>query len=126
MHAACAHGGGTPKRMHLELFANGFVIIIPARVGVRSAHCRAHTWTTTPTGVVEFDRAATLGDLFAAWGEPLGPRRLLSFRGAVSLFRNGIRMRGDPRALPLRNGDEIVVETGPFIPPHTSYLFPPH
>jgi hypothetical protein len=112
--------------MHLELFAHGFVIIIPARVGVRGAQCRAHTWTTTPTGVVEFDRAATLGDLFAVWGEPLGLRRLLSFHGAVSLFRNGIRVRGDPRSLPLRNDDEIVVETGPFIPPHKSYLFPRH
>lgn len=111
--------------MHLELFANGFAVIIPARVGVRSARCRAHTWTTTPTGVVRFDRTATLGDLFAVWGEPLGPRRLLSFHGSVSLFRNGVRVRGDPGSLPLRDGDEVVVETGPFIPPHASYLFPP-
>jgi hypothetical protein len=31
----------------------------------------------------------------------------------------------DPGDVPLRDGDEIVVETGPFIAPHTSYLFPP-
>lgn len=111
--------------MHLELYANGFVVIIPARVGVRSAHCRAHTWTTTPTGVVRFDRAATLGNLFAAWGEPLGRRRLLSFHGPVSVFRNGIRVRGDPGSLALRDGDEVVVETGPFVPPHAKYVFPP-
>jgi hypothetical protein len=125
MHAQCARGGGAPKRMHLELFAAGRVIIVPAHLGVRSARCRAHEWTADPTGVVHFDRPATLGDLFAVWGEPLGPRRLLSFAGAVSVYRDGLRVRGDPRSLPLRAGDEVVVETGPFIPPHRSYLFPP-
>lgn len=111
--------------MHLELFANGFAVVVPARVGVRSAHCRAHTWTTTPTGVVRFDRAATLGELFAVWGEPIGPRRLLSFRGTVSVFRNGLRVRGDPGSIRLRGGDEVVVETGRFVPPHASYVFLP-
>jgi hypothetical protein len=56
---------------------------------------------------------------------PLGRRRLLNFHGAVSLFRNGLRVRGDPRRLPLRDGDEVVLETGPFIPPHRRFLFPP-
>jgi len=91
---------------------------------VRGAHCRAHEWTTAPTGVVHFDRTARLGDVFTVWGMPLGRRRLLSFHGAVSLFRNGLRVRGDPRDLPLRDGDELVLETGPFIPPHRTYLFP--
>ncbi|HEY4412713.1 MAG TPA: hypothetical protein VGN06_06930 [Gaiellaceae bacterium] len=125
MHAPCAVAGAAPKRVHLELFANGFAIVIPARVGVRSARCRAHEWTTTPTGVVHFDRPARLGDLFSVWGMPLGRARLLSFHGTVSLFRNGLRVRGDPRSLPLSDGDEIVLETGPFIPPHRSFLFPP-
>lgn len=125
MHAPCAVPGAPVRRMHLELFANGFSIVIPARIGVRGASCRAHEWTSEPTGVVRFDRAATLGDLFAVWGMPLGRRRLLSFHGVVSLFRNGLRVHVDPGDVPLRDGDEIVVETGPFIAPHTSYLFPP-
>jgi len=113
------------RRVHVELFANGFAIVVPARIGVRSARCRAHTWTTTPTGVVRFDRAATLGDLFSVWGMPLGKRQLLSFHGNVSLFRNGLRVRGDPRAVRLRDGDELVLETGPYIRPHRSFVFPP-
>lgn len=125
MHAPCAVPGAPVRRVHLELFANGFAVVIPARVGVRSARCRAHEWTDTPTGVVRFDRAARLGDVFAVWGMPFGRRRLLSFHGAVSLFRNGLRVRGDPAAMPLRDGDELVLETGPYVPPHRSFLFPP-
>jgi hypothetical protein len=111
--------------MHLELFANGFAIVIPARVGVRNARCHAHEWTSTPTGVVHFDRAATVGDLFRVWGMPLGPRRLLSFRGAVRAYLDGVRVRADPRSLRLRDGHELVLESGPFIPPHRTFLFPP-
>ena len=125
MHAPCAVAGAPPKRLHLELFANGFAIVIPSRVGVRSARCHAHEWTDTPTGVVHFDRAATIGDLFRVWGMPLGPRRLLSFRGAVRAYLDGVRVRADPRSLQLRDGEELVLESGPFVPPHRSFLFPP-
>jgi hypothetical protein len=125
MHARCAVAGSPVRRVHVELFANGFAIVVPARIGVRSARCRAHTWTTTPTGIVRFDRAAKLGDLFSVWGMPLGRRQLLSFHGDVSLFRNGLRVRGDPRAVRLRAGDELVLETGLYIPPHRSFVFPP-
>ena len=124
MDAPCARPAAQLGRVHLELFGNGYAIVIPARVGVRSASCRAHAWTSDPTGVVRFDRSSTLGDLFAIWGKPLGPRRLLSFHGAVSLFRNGVRLRGDPRAVALHDGDEVVLEAGGYVPPHRSYRFP--
>lgn len=101
--------------MHLELFANDRVIIIPAHIGC---------WTRDPTGVVHFRPPATLGDFFRAWRQRLLPDRLLSFDGGVRVYRNGRRVRGDPRGLPLRGGDEVVVEVGPYIPPHRSYLFP--
>jgi hypothetical protein len=127
MHGPCAGALGAPSaRVHLELFANRRVIIVPPRVGVRSAHCRARLWTVDPTGVVNFERPALLAELFSVWGRDLATRRLLSFRGSVRLYVNGVRRRGDPRTLSLRDGDEIVVEVGPFIPPHRSYLFPPH
>jgi hypothetical protein len=122
-------------RVHVELFANRRVVIVPTAIGlggarlalgrVTRARCRARLWTTDPSGVVDFDGAATLGDAFAVWGQPLGPQRLASFRGAVSVFRNGVRVRGDPRRLVLRDGDELVLEVGGFVPPHRSYRFPP-
>jgi hypothetical protein len=51
---------------------------------------------------------------------------LLSFRGGVRAYRNGVRRRGDVRTLALGDGDEVVLEIGPFIPPHRSYRFPRH
>lgn len=127
IHAPCANASlQTGARMHLELFANRFGVVIPARIGVRGPRCRASIWTTEPTGVIRFVRRATLGDLFAVWGRRLSATRLLSFRASVSVYRNGRRLCGDPRRVPLVAGDEVVVEVGGFIPPHRSYRFPPH
>jgi hypothetical protein len=123
-------------RIHLELFANGRVVIVPAAVGVggarktlgrvRAARCRARLWTLDPTGVVQFVGRAMLGDLFRVWGTRLAPARLLSFRGGVRVYVNGVRRRGDPRLLALHDHDEVVLEVGPYISPHRSYRFPPH
>jgi hypothetical protein len=44
----------------------------------------------------------------------------------VRVYRNGVRWRGDPRTLALRDHDEIVLEVGPYVPPHRSYRFPRH
>jgi hypothetical protein len=125
MHGPCVPASaGAPARVHLELFANRRVVIVPPRIGIRPTRCRARLWTVDPTGVVRFRAPARLGELFAIWGASLAPTRLLGFRGRVSLYVNGVRRRGDPRALALRNGAEIVLEIGGFVPPHRSYVFP--
>jgi hypothetical protein len=115
IHARCDHAA--PNRVHLELFANGRVVLIPAPIGC---------WTRDPTGTLHYRGAPTLGDFFREWRQRLTPTRLLSFTGRVRLYRNGVRLGGDPRRLPLRDGDELVLEVGPYVPPHSSYLFPPH
>jgi hypothetical protein len=113
VHARCERA--PTRRLHLELFANGRVIIVPARIGC---------WTRDPTGVVHFRPRSTLGTFFRAWRQRLAPTRLLSFGGVVRVYRNGRRVTGDPRVVPLRDGDEVILEVGPYIPPHRSYLFP--
>jgi hypothetical protein len=123
MHAQCSSAQAI-GRVHVEFFANGRVIIIPTRIGVRSAGCKARLYTLDPTGVVHFARRARLGELFRIWGRTLTPVRLLSFNGRVRLYVNGVRKRVDPRTLALHDGDEIVCEVGPYIPPHRSYRFP--
>jgi hypothetical protein len=127
MHAPCAGTvADAGRRVHLELFAERRVVIVPPRIGVRARGCRAQLWTRDPTGVVHFDRPARLGMLFAIWGRRLTSNRLLGFNGRVRLYVNGVRRRGDPRALVLRPRDEIVLEVGGYVPPHPSYLFPLH
>ena len=121
-------------RVHLELFAAGRGVIVPAGIGVRGgrgrfgritvARCRGDVWTTDPSGVVHFAGNRTLGALFSAWDRRLAPGRLLSFGGAVRVYRNGVRMAGDPRLIRLRDRDELVLEVGRYIPPHASYRFP--
>ena len=137
VHAACAPAPlAAGRRVHIELFANRRAAVVPAGVGVRrarrrlgrivSARCRARLWTLDPTGVVHFEPPATLGDFFAVWGQPLGRARLLGFGGAVRVYVNGRRVRGDPGALVLRDRDQIVLESGGFVPPHVRYRFPLH
>jgi hypothetical protein len=133
----CVGTGRPALRVHLELFANRRVVVVPTGIGVagpravrfgriRAARCHAALWTLDPTGVVyAARRGLTLGDLFRVWGQSLGPCRLLGFRGRVALFRAGRRLRADPRTVVLSDGDELVLEVRGVVRPHRSYLFPP-
>ena len=137
VHVACTDASlRKGPRFHLELFAGKRVVVVPAGIGVRApvlslgnvtgARCRARIWTVDPTGVVWLERSGeSLGSVFAIWGEPLGPTRLAGFRGAVSVFVNGVRRGGDPRRLVLHDRDEVVLETRGYVPPHASFRFPP-
>jgi hypothetical protein len=125
-------------RAHLELFGRRHAVVIPAGIGlgpplershssrIVGAACRADARTLDPAGVIDFDRTdLTLGDVFEFWGEPLGPRRMASFRGPVTAFVGGERVAGDPARIELRDGAQIVLQVGGFVPPHRSFLFPP-
>ena len=94
---------------------------------VRGGRCSYPLRTREPTGVIEIAHGtrATLGQLFAVWGQPLGPRRTAGFRGSVRSYVGGVRRRGDPRSIPLTRHAEIVLEVGPFVKPHASYHFAP-
>lgn len=114
---------GRTFAVHVELFANRRVVIVPPGIG-RGTHCTYPVSTDSPTGVLHILGRATLGDLFRIWGTRLGPNRLLSFAGRVSVFAGGRRAIGDPTRVPLTRHAEIVVETGGYVAPHPSYLFP--
>jgi hypothetical protein len=128
--------------VHLEVFVNRYDVVIPAGIGIAPPHRRDGAYirggrcsyplrTTDPTGMIELARGAraTLGQFFAAWGQPLTSSRLLSFRARgrdrVSVFVNGHRWTGPPGALPLTRHAAIMVELGGYVPPRLSYLFPP-
>jgi hypothetical protein len=134
----CNAGIARNARAHVELFAQRRVVIVPAGIGVapplvRSGaavlrgKCTYPLRTLEPTGVVEFDPRLrpTLGDLFTVWGRQLSAQRLLSFRARVHAYVAGKRWHGDVRSIRLRRHAEIVLEVGPYVPPHTSFLFGP-
>jgi hypothetical protein len=123
--------------VHVELFAAGRVVIVPAGIGIARPHRRAGAYvhggrcsqplrTREPTGVVEVRAGtrATLGDLFAIWGRPLRRDRLAGFRGRVRAYVGGRRFAGGPAAIPLHRHAQIVLAVGPRVPVHPAYVFP--
>ena len=129
----CRPGLGGRVGVHLELFANRFVVIFPAGIGTRpprhglggrieSARCYGPLVTIDPTGLVLVRSGvrATVGDVFAQWGQPLGA----GFRGRVRGWVGGREVHRDPSTIPLRRHAEIVLEVGGHVPPHHAYTFP--
>jgi hypothetical protein len=125
---ACTRSTKPRIGVHLELFARGRGVIVPAGIGV-AGPCSYAARTRTPTGVIELaaGRRLTLGRFFELWGQPLGAGRLAGFRASgrerVRAYVDGHRRRGDIRAIPLRRHAEIVLELGAFVPPHPAYRF---
>jgi hypothetical protein len=135
----CQQVGGAEFRVHVELFARGRVVLLPAGIGVAAPRravdgfvtplgCSYPLRTVDPTGVVRVKSGTryTLGDVFGVWNQRLGRYTLLGFhsRRPVRAFVDGRRWSGDPRSIPLRPRSEIVVEIGRLVVPHADYLFP--
>ena len=138
----CRGSLGPRYGVHVEVFGANRVVIVPAGIGTRpplrvsegrisSAGCYGSVVTLEPTGVVLVRPAGTptVADVFRAWGEPLSPRRIATFfagaRQRVRVFVDGRRWQGSPGRVPLTRHAEIVLEVGPYVPPHHSYTFPP-
>jgi hypothetical protein len=126
----------------VELFAADRVVLVAAGIGTRpprrlsegrisSARCYGELVTLDPTGLVLVPAGSrpVLANLFRAWGQPLSPQRLASFSASagssVSVFVDGQRWNGSPGSVPLVRHSEIVLEVGPYVPPHHAYTFPP-
>jgi hypothetical protein len=120
--------GGTRFAVHVELFADRRVVIVPSGIGMADG-CSYPLRTRTPTGVVEVARGGRpldLGDLFRVWGQPLGEHTLASFRSAtrVRVYVGGRRIPGPAASVRLAPGAQIVLEVGAYVAPHRFYLFP--
>jgi hypothetical protein len=126
----CRRSLGAHFGIHVEVFAASRVVIVPAGIGTRPprivfedriarARCYGKLVTLEPTGVVLVRTGSqlTLSAVFRSWGEPLSAQ--------ATVFVDGLRWRGAPGAVLLNRHAEIVVETGPYVPPHRTYLFPP-
>jgi hypothetical protein len=69
--------------VHVEVFVNRRVVIVPAGIG-QTERCDYPIRTRTPIGVLDVahGRRVTIGDLFRLWGQPLTRHRIASFRSA--------------------------------------------
>jgi hypothetical protein len=124
---------------HIEVFGANKVLLLPAGIGtgaprhsvdgqLTSAACFGNVVTLNDEGILYLRRGSvvTLQTLFKAWGEPLTQTRIASFadNAGVRVFVDGRRRRGDPRTLRIRPRAEIVIEAGPYVPPHTRFAYP--
>jgi hypothetical protein len=126
----------------VEVFGANRVVIVPAGIGtmpprtfsagrISGARCFGSLVTIDPTGLVLVrpEHRLFLSDLFRAWGQPLSPRRLAAFSspvgGPIAVFVDGRPWHGAPGSVALARHSEIVLEAGPYVPPHASYAFPP-
>lgn len=138
----CRRELGPRVGVHVELFAANRVVLVASGIGTRppraysegrisEALCYGDLVTLEPTGVVLVRRGTRLrlSDLFRAWGQRLSPRSLATFsappRRRVRAFVDGRPWRGRPGDVPLVAHSEIVLEVGPYVPPHSRYTFPP-
>lgn len=126
---------------HVEVFASGHVVVVPAGIGVapplrrRGAYvdagrCTYPLWTVEPTGVVlmRTHRVLTLGQLFELWGQALTRRMVASFVApastGVSVFIDGAPWRASPSSAPISAFSQFTIEVGSYVPPHGHYTFP--
>ncbi len=118
---------GAAFRIHLELFANRKVIVVPAGIGVTGPGRVYPVRTLAPGGIVEVARGSTLrlADIFKVWGQPLGGHRLASFISAlpVRVYVDGRLVHAAAGSIPLTPHAEIVVELGAYLAPHSFFLF---
>jgi hypothetical protein len=138
----CSPTLGTRSAVHVEVFAANRVVIVAGGIGIRRpwtlsagrvthARCYGDLVTLEPTGVVLVRPGShrRISALFRAWGQSLSPSRLASFLASpgthVAAFIDGRRWRGTPGSVPLKTGAEIVLEVGPYVPPHATYTFAP-
>lgn len=138
----CAPRLGRRAGVHVELFAANRVVIVASGIGtlpprtysegrIAAARCYGDLVTLEPTGVVLVrpNLGVLLSDLFRAWGQPLSSTRLASFSARpgdrVRVFVDGRPWPGSPGDVPLAAHREIVLEVGPYVPPHVRYTFPP-
>jgi hypothetical protein len=135
---ACKALLGRRLQAHIELFGANRVVLLATGIGARaprqirdgrltSAGCFGSLVTLDPTGTVYFTPGAglTVGDLFRAWDQPLTPTRIASFRGGhVRVYIDGRRASLAAGAVRLTQDEEIVLEVGRYVPPHTHFSFP--
>ena len=116
---------GPSFRIHLELFVDRKVVIVPAGIGVSDKGCRYPVTTDGPDGIVRVMPGMRLADVFRVWGLQLETHRVGWFTSKTPLraYVGGRLVRGHAGAIRLTPHAQIVLELGGYVPPHPFFLF---
>lgn len=107
---------------HLQIFNKGRSVQVPADIGIMQvAGCLYWVHTHATDGIIHIEaptvRTFTLGQFFDVWGEDLNRTTAAGVHaphGRTLRFTvNGKAWTKDPRAIPLRDREEIVIQNGP-------------
>lgn len=125
---------------HVSLIVNGRQMALPLGVGIRNAvvvgdslaiagTCFYWLHSHDRTGIIHVEPSVTghtftLGEYFDVWGEPLTSGNVAGNQGAVTVYIDGARYFGDPRAIVLSAHQQITLEVGTRVAPPV-YDFPP-
>jgi len=127
--------------IHVAVYVDGADVVVPAGIGVGrpwgkaadgfivNGSCFAWIHTHDESGVVhvftQIGQSYTLGQVFSVWGQPLDAEGALGVHEHVKTFVNGQEFDGNPRSVPLRNLENVVLELGkpPATPPPALYDF---
>lgn len=137
MPALSAEGTTLHIHQHLDIFINGKQVSVPAGIGInQAAGSIADIHVHDSTGVIHVEsptvRTFTLGQFFDIWGVRFTKNAIggyaTSEEATLKVYSNGKLYEGDPRQLPLKAHQEIVIvygtdqEAPQTIP--SSYVFP--
>ena len=125
---------------HVSLFVNGQQQAIPLGIGIRNAvvegdslaiagTCFYWLHSHDRTGIIHVEPSVTghtftLGEYFDVWGQPLTSNNVAGNQGDVTVYVDGARYFGDPRAIVLAAHQQITLEVGTRAAPPV-YAFPP-
>jgi hypothetical protein len=107
---------------HLAIFDHGKPVAVPPDVGrPLLGNCFYWLHTHTPDGIIHVEsptfRTFTLGDFFDVWGEPLTRTDVAGAklrRGEkLTVWVDGVRYTGDPRAIELTQHLDVTIDVGP-------------
>jgi hypothetical protein len=107
---------------HLQIFNRGRSVEVPAQIGIMQiSGCLYWLHTHANDGIIHIEspvmRTFTLGQFFDVWDQSLNRTQAASARAprghVLRVTVNGRLWKGNPRAIPLRDHEEIVIQNGP-------------
>jgi hypothetical protein len=121
---------------HLTILYEGNEVNVPANTGITKS-CLYWMHTHDATGVIHIEapksqanRAFTLGDFFAVWGQPLSKTQVATLKVTgdqkLLVYVDGtLQPDQDPSKIVLKNHTQVVLEfTPPTVDPPPTYTFP--